>query len=250
MRLIIDTDTRQLTIDESTCDLYSREAFEALTRHWVRVGWAQRYSYNFTWLGRPIIQLPEDMIRLQEVIYRVKPDVIVETGIARGGSLIYSASLCRLLGKGRVIGVDLEIRPENRAAVEAHELAPLITMIEGSSTDAKVVDEVHRLAGKGSALVILDSNHEKAHVAGELEAYYDLVGVGSYIVATDGIMYDLWDVPGGRPEWTDDHPAAAAREFAARHPEFRLAPPAWPFHDGKLESGPTYWPDAWLERVR
>jgi cephalosporin hydroxylase len=255
MRLTIDTQTNQLTTDSDgrveTHSLYSREAFELLTRHWVRVGWQQRYSYNFTWLGRPIIQLPDDMVRMQEVVYRVKPDVIVETGIARGGSLIYSASLCRLLGKGRVIGVDLEIRPENRAAVEAHELAPLITMIEGSSTDAKVVAEVHRLVGQGaSALVILDSNHTRDHVARELEAYCDLVGVGSYIVATDGIMRDLWDVPSGKPEWQGDHPAAAAKEFAARHPEFRLEAPPWPFHDSTLKDGPTYWPDAWLLRTR
>jgi cephalosporin hydroxylase len=255
MRIVIDTEQRTLTTEsdgaENKHDLYSREAFEALNREWVRVGWQLRYSYTFTWMGRPIIQLPEDMLRFQEVVYRVKPDVIIETGIARGGSLIYSASLCRLLGKGRVIGVDIEIRPENRAAVEAHELSSLITMIEGSSIDESIVAQVARQVPKGAnALVVLDSNHEKAHVAAELEAYAGLVGVGSYIVATDGIMRDLSDVPGGKRDWTHDHPAAAAQEFAARHPEFQLESPPWPFHDSPLQSGPTYWPDAWLKRIR
>src|SRR3982750_2247649 len=128
MKLIIDTDQHTLTqIDDgrtTELPLYSNEAFDALSAEWLRVGWNQKYTYTFTWMGRPIIQLPEDMVRMQEVIYQIKPDVIIETGIAHGGSLIFYASLCKALQKGRVIGIDIEIRPHNRAAIEQHHLSP------------------------------------------------------------------------------------------------------------------------------
>lgn len=254
MKLTVDTETRQLFVEDAAehlrLDLYSKQAFELISRFWLKVGWNQKYPYTFSWLGRPIIQLPEDMVRLQEVIYRVKPDVIVETGVAHGGSLVFSASLCKLLGKGRVIGVDIEIRPHNRGAIETHELSPYISLIEGSSVEKDTVARVKSLVKPGeSALVILDSNHTKDHVARELEAYHGLVGAGSYIVATDGSMRDLYDVPRGRPEWNDDNPAAAARDFAARHPEFLLEQPGWPFNESGLTENITHWPDAWLRRV-
>src|SRR5438270_277514 len=138
MRLTIDDEARQLIHHadggERVLPLDSPEAFALLSRYWVQVGWSQRYSYTFTWLGRPVIQLPEDLVRVQEVLYRVRPDVIVETGVAHGGSLVFHASLCRAMGRGRVVGVDVAIRPHNRAALEAHELAASITLVEGSST--------------------------------------------------------------------------------------------------------------------
>src|SRR6266480_2325826 len=118
---------------ETICAIGSPEAFAIVSRAWLRLGWDVKYVYSFTWLGRPIIQLPEDMIRIQEVIYRLRPDVIVETGVAHGGSLIFYASLCHLIGKGRVIGVDIDIRSHNRAAIEAHPLSSLITLVEGDS---------------------------------------------------------------------------------------------------------------------
>lgn len=233
----------------TTYPLYSKRAFELLSRQWVKVGWNERYQYGFSWFGRPIIQLPEDMIRTQEVIYRLKPDVIIETGVAHGGSLIYYASLCKALGKGRVIGVDIEIRPHNRKAIEAHELFSFITLIEGSSTDASIVAEVKSQVRLGeSVLVILDSNHAKQHVLDELNAYHGLVTPGSYIVATDGIMEDLHDVPRGSSDWTWNHPAAAAKEFAASHPEYLLEQPLWPFNESELTENITHWPGAWLRR--
>src|SRR5262249_2601890 len=161
-------------------------------KEWLNVGWTQRYSYSFTWLGRPLIQLPEDVLRIQEVIHRVKPDVIVETGVAHGGSLILYASLCKAMDRGRVIGIDIEIRPHNRSAIEAHPLAHYITLIEGSSTDASVVGRVKSLIKPSeTVLVILDSNHTRGHVLAELEAYAPIVTPNSYIVATDGIMADV-----------------------------------------------------------
>ncbi|HLL73717.1 MAG TPA: CmcI family methyltransferase [Pyrinomonadaceae bacterium] len=253
MKLTIDTTERTLTEERGDevriMELYSKEAFELISHEWVKVGWNQKYPYTFSWMGRPVIQLPEDMIRAQEVIYRVRPDVIVETGVAHGGSLVYYASLCKAMGRGRVIGIDLEIRPHNRQAIEAHEMFPLITLVEGSSAAPDVVHHIHSLIGEGeSVMVILDSNHTKQHVLDELEAYHDLVTPDSYIVATDGSMRILHDVPRGKPEWVDDNPAAAAAEFARRHAEFVLEQPAWPFNESGLSENVTHWPGAWLRR--
>ena len=258
MKLTIDTDARTLirecnTDGQSECetlDLYSTEAFQIISREWLRVGWDQKYPYTFSWMGRPIIQLPEDIIRIQEVIYETKPDVILETGVAHGGSLIFYAGLCKAMEKGRVIGVDVEIRKHNREAIEAHEMFPYITLIEGDSVGAETVARVQSLIQPGEkVLVILDSCHTKEHVARELEAYHSLVGPGSYVAATDGIMKEVYDVPRGTKEWKDDHPAAAAEEFALQHPEFVLEQPAWPFNESELSENITHWPSAWLRKV-
>lgn len=254
MKLIIDTDERSLTVQEddgqqNVVDLYSKVAFELITRHWVRLGWNQKYPYTFSWMGRPIIQLPEDMIRMQEVIFRIKPDVIVETGVAHGGSLIFYSSLCKAMEKGRVIGVDIEIRPHNRKAIEEHFLFDRIDLIEGSSTAPETIEQVRSMIDPDeTVLVILDSNHSYDHVYAELEAYSDLVTKGSYIVATDGIMHDLHDVPRGKAEWATDNPTWAARDFSVKHPEFVIEQPAWPFNESELDKNVTHWPDAWLKR--
>ena len=254
MKLTLDTDAKTLSVDEAgqtiTLDLYSREAFEAISRQWVRVGWNQKYQYSFSWMGRPVIQLPEDMIRMQEAIFAVQPDVIIETGVAHGGSLIFYSSLCKAMEKGRAIGIDIEIRAHNRAAIEAHPLSDRITLIEGSSTAPEIVAQVKSLVRPGeTVLVILDSNHSYVHVHDELEAYAGLVTVGSYIVATDGIMYDLADLPRGTPGWATDNPTFAARDFAAQHPEFVIEQPAWPFNESELQHNITHWPGAWLKRA-
>ncbi len=254
MTLTIDTNEKTL-IEEIAgqsrrLDLYSKEAFELISQQWLKVGWNQKYPYTFSWMGRPIIQIPEDILRIQEVIYRVKPDVIIETGVAHGGSLIFYASLCKAMEKGRIIGIDLEIRPHNRKAIEAHELASYLTLLEGSSTAPEIGARTRALLKPGETiLVILDSCHTKEHVRNELEAYHALVTPGSYLVATDGSMKDLHDVPRGEPEWIWDHPTAAAAEFAARHPEFVLEQPAWPFNESKLSQNITHWPGAFLRRL-
>src|ERR1700754_2534842 len=193
----IDLEKGVLTVSDAqdnttTHSLGSPEAFAIISDVWLRSGWDAKYVYSFTWMGRPIIQLPEDMMRLQEIIYSVKPDVIVETGIAHGGSLIFYASLCKAMGTGRIIGVDIEIRPHNRQAIESHELKSYLTLIEGGSTDVEVVQRVSSLIKPGEKVIVfLDSNHTKEHVLGELNAYAPLVGKGSYIVAMDGIMSRL-----------------------------------------------------------
>jgi cephalosporin hydroxylase len=252
MRIVIDTLAHRLIVegpDGSDLPLYSDAAFEVLSRLWTKVGWNQKHSYGFSWLGRPIIQLPSDLIRVQEVIYRVQPDVIVETGVAHGGSLILYASLCQVLGRGRVVGVDIAIRPANRAAIEGHPLASRIMLVEGDSTSPEVVRRVRELVRPGErVLVLLDSDHSRSHVARELEAYHRLVTPGSYIVATDGIMSDLYDTPRGSPEWRTDNPAAAAADFAARHPEFVLEAPAPPFDERSAPIDITHWGGGWLRR--
>ena len=254
MKLIIDTQDKTLSIIETNeqleiLDLYSKEAFEIISSQWLKVGWNQKYTYTFSWFGRPIIQLPEDMIRIQEVIYAIKPDVIIETGVAHGGSIIYYASILKALGKGRVIGIDIEIRPHNRQAIEQHEFSSLITLVEGSSTDLEVFNRIKSLIKSNeSVLVILDSNHSKNHVLRELELYGAFVSLGSYIVATDGIMRDLENVPRSQEGWTEDNPAEAALEFTKNHPEFVIEPPPWPFNESELSINVTHWPNAYMRR--
>jgi len=254
MKLTIDSDDKTLVVEghgaTRVLELYSDEAFDLLSHFWVKVGWNQKYTYSFTWLGRPIIQLPEDMVRIQEVLYTVKPDVIIETGVAHGGSLIFYAGLCTAMAKGRVIGVDIEIRPHNRTAIETHEMFHLITLVEGSSVGPSVVRHVKSLVQPGeTVIVLLDSNHTKEHVLAELDAYHDMVTPGSYIVAMDGVMRHLTDVPRGDPRWNLDNPAAAAEEFAADHPEFVLEIPPWRFNESSLTKNVTHCPSAWLRRI-
>ena len=228
----------------------SADAFSAVSRAWLRCGWDTKYVYSFSWLGRPIIQLPEDMIRIQEVIFSVQPDVVIETGVAHGGSLIYYASLFQGMGKGRTIGIDIEIRPHNRSAIEAHPLFPYITLIEGSSTDREIVDRVKAEIKDGErVMVILDSNHTRDHVLAELAAYGPLVSPGSYIVACDGIMGQVAGAPRTEDDWTWDNPTEAAKAFTADHPEFVIEEPEFPFNEGVVRERVTYWPGAYLRRV-
>jgi cephalosporin hydroxylase len=229
----------------------SPEAFAVLSRLWLRSGWDTKYVYGFTWMGRPIIQLPEDMVRIQEVIYTVKPDVIVETGVAHGGSLIFYSSLCKATGQGRVVGIDIEIRPHNKAAIAAHPLSDRITLIEGSSTDPGVVSRVRAMIRPGEAvLVLLDSCHTRDHVRAELEAYAPLVSVGSYIVAMDGIMGEVVGAPRTQPDWSWNNPRQAALEFVQGHPDFAIQEPPFLFNEGTVTERVTYWPSAYIKRLR
>ena len=251
MKLDIDTQRGEIRLEDGkSIPLYSDEGFKLVSDLYLKVGWNQKYTYTFTWFGVPVIQLPDDMIRYQEVVFALQPDVIVETGIAHGGSPVYSASLCKAMGKGRVIGVDIEIRPHNRARVESHALFPLITRIEGSSVAADVVGQVKALIKPGeTVLVVLDSNHSYAHVMAELEAYAPLVTKGSYIVSTDGCMRDLTEVPRGQKDWDKDNPANAAEDFAKKNAAFVIEEPAWSFNESTLKGNVTHWPSAWLKRV-
>ncbi len=231
--------------------LASPEGFAEVSRAWLRAGWDAKHVYSFTWLGRPIIQLPEDMMRIQEVVYRLKPDVVIETGVAHGGSLIFYASLCMAMGRGRVIGLDKEIRSHNRKALETHALKPYLTLIEGDSIDQGVVAQVKSLVRPGeTVLVMLDSCHTKEHVLAELKAYAPLVSVGSYIVAADGIMGQIAGAPRTGPDWSWNNPQEAAKEFVRANPDFTIEEPAFLFNEGAVRDRVTYWPRGFVKRVR
>lgn len=181
------------------------------------------YSYNFTWLGLPIIQLPADVLALQEIVWRTRPDAIVETGVARGGSLAFHASMLELLGgEGLAIGVDVDIRPHNRRALEAHPLFGRIRLVEGSSVAAETVERVRALVGQRSpVLVVLDSNHTHDHVLAELRLYSGLVGHGSYIVVFDTVIEELpAEAFPDRPWGPGNNPSTAVREFLAENDRF------------------------------
>ena len=206
---------------EKELDAYTEEGFQALADLFTRSGWQRRISYEVTWLGIPIIQTPEDILMVQELIWKVRPTVIVESGVAHGGSLILYASLLELLGRGHVIGVDVEIRKYNRLAIESHPMSKRVSLIEGSSIDESTVAQVSgRVAGTDSVMVMLDSNHSKAHVRRELELYGPMVTPGSYLVVFDGVMRAVADAPNGHPGWVDGNPLAAVQDYLTDHPEF------------------------------
>lgn len=255
-KLVVDFENGQVTIETKEgsvrYSLGTEEAFSAISWAWLRSGWDTKYVYSFTWLGRPIIQLPDDMFRIQEVIYKIKPDVIIETGVAHGGSLMFYATLCKAMGRGRVIGIDIEIRPHNRKAIEKHELFELITLVEGDSVDEHTVNTVKSLVRSGeNVIVILDSNHTKQHVLKELRAYSPLVSVGSYIVACDGIMERLVGAPRSSPDWSWNNPKAAAEEFVKENESFVIEEPEILFNEGVItERVVTYWPSAFVRRIK
>lgn len=247
----IDKDKGIVISDGAEYAIGSVDAFNIISDLWLRSGWDAKYVYSFAWLGRPIIQLPEDMIRSQEVIFNIKPDVIIETGIAHGGSLIFYASLCKLIGKGKIIGVDIEIREHNRKAIEEHFLYPYITMIEGSSIDSEIVENVNAHVKQGDkVLVFLDSNHTYNHVLAELRAYSKFVSVGSYIVATDGIMEKVVGAPRTNPDWDKNNPKKAVEQFVKENTDFIIEEPDFPFNEGIIKERVTYWPSAFVKRVR
>jgi cephalosporin hydroxylase len=210
---------------ESRRQLGSDPELQALGRAFMRRSIELRYSYQFDWMGRPIIQYPQDIVAVQEIIWRTKPDLIVETGIAHGGSVLFSASMLELLGgTGRVVAVDIDIRAHNRREIEAHPMCRRVTMIEGSSVDEAIAAEVRRHAkGCGNVLVMLDSNHTHEHVLRELELYSSLVTKGSYLIVFDTIVEDM---PRGfypdRPWDVGNNPKTAVHEFLKGNSRFEI----------------------------
>jgi len=202
------------------------------SKKWITDVSVYKYSYNFTWFGRPIIQFPQDIIALQEIIWQVQPDLIIETGIAHGGSLIFYASMLELLeassvlqkAEGQVLGIDIDIREHNRVEIEKHPMFNRITMIQGSSIDDVVIKEVHGLAkSKRQVLVVLDSNHTHDHVRRELDLYSTLVTKGSYLVVFDTIIEDMpVDFFPDRPWGKGNNPKTAVWEFLEETDRFEI----------------------------
>lgn len=225
---------------ERLAEYATDKSFLQLSRQWLQESMAKKYVYNFDWLGRPIIQYPQDMVGVQQLVWQVRPDLIIETGIAHGGSLILSASMLALLdmcdaieagttldprrSARKVIGVDIDIRDHNRVAIEAHPMASRIQMIQGSSIAPDVVQQVHTAAqGYSKVLVMLDSMHTHDHVLGELNAYAPLVTPGSYCVVFDTFVDDM--PPGffaDRPWDVGNNPKTAVHEYLSEHPEFEI----------------------------
>jgi cephalosporin hydroxylase len=205
--------------------MFNLEQMRSLSNEWLVESCKLRYSYNFTWLGRPIIQFPQDILAMQELIWQVKPDLIVETGIAHGGSLIFYASLLHLLDNGgRVLGIDIDIREHNRAAIESHSMSKHIDMIEGSSVDSSIMSQVlERAKGKKKVLVTLDSNHTHEHVLQELQLYSPLVSKESYLVVFDTVVEDMpSDFFPDRHWGKGNNPKTAVHEFLLGNDRFEI----------------------------
>lgn len=220
---------------------------QALSRIWLREITRHQYAYNFKWMGRPIIQFPQDMIAMQEIIWELQPDLIIETGIAHGGSVLYYASLLELIGgEGYVLGVDIDIREHNRAQIESHPMRKRLQMIQGSSIAAQTVVQVaEHVRGKQRVLVILDSNHTHAHVLAELQAYAPFVTSGSYLVVFDTLLEDMPnDLLGDRPWGKGNNPKTAVQEFLGTTDRFEI--------DARIVSKLliTVAPDGYLRCVR
>lgn len=249
--------------DERIRENSLNEALISSSREFILISASAKYSYNFSWLFRPIIQYPQDIIAMQEIIWQVKPDLIIETGIAHGGSLIFYASMLALLdmaeaiesgimafnpkeSKRKVLGIDVDIRSHNRAAIDAHSMRSRIQMISGSSIASEVIRQVHGIAkGYNKILVCLDSMHTQDHVLCELEAYAPLVSPGSYCVVFDTIIEDMpADMFPDRPWGPGNNPKTAVREFIKHHPEFEI--------DKAIQHKLliTVAPDGYLRRVR
>tara|TARA_Y100001949_G_C15987982_1_gene331492 strand:+ start:2929 stop:3657 length:729 start_codon:yes stop_codon:yes gene_type:complete len=198
--------------------------FKKLSQRWFDISLKYEYPYHFTWLGRPIIQYPQDILIIQELIWKIKPDLVIETGIARGGSLIFTASILELIGKGNVIGIDVDIRKHNREEIEKHPMFKRIKMIEGSSIDKKIVKKIFKLAErKKKILVLLDSSHTHSHVLEELKSYSPLVNKGSYVVVFDTVLEDMPknSFP-NRPWDKGDNPKTAVKEFVKKSNRFKI----------------------------
>lgn len=215
--------------DERIAANGNNDALQAHAHAFMEASLAPKYSYNFSWLGRPIIQYPQDMVAMQEIIWTVQPELIIETGIAHGGSLVFYASMLELVAsctgvQGSVLGVDIDIRAHNRAAIEAHPMFRRIRMLQGSSIDPDIVAQVRSVAkDKARVLVVLDSNHTHDHVLAELEAYAPLTTVGSYCVVFDTVVEDMpKELSGDRPWGPGNNPKTAVLQFLRRHREFEV----------------------------
>lgn len=246
----------------SRISAYPNTEIQHAAHEFMRASTKPKYSYNFSWMGRPIIQYPQDMVAMQELIWAIKPDLIIETGIAHGGSLIFSASMlaqldmCDAIENGvsfnpkeshrTVLGIDIDIRSHNREAIEAHPMSSRIQMIQGSSIAPEIIEQVKQIAsGYNRILVCLDSNHTHEHVLAELQAYAPLTAVGSYCVVFDTIIEDLpSDMYPDRPWGLGDNPKTAVWEYLKTHSEFEIDQQI----DNKLLISVA--PDGYLKRVR
>lgn len=217
---------------------------ESVGWSWVQAAAKNKLSYEIDWLGVPVIQTPEDLILVQELIYRIKPDFIIETGIAHGGGLIFYASILELLGKGKVIGIDIEIREHNRKVLEAHPLFKRIEIFEGSSVSEEILREIKKRLPKDSRVIVfLDSDHTKPHVLRELELYQEFVGIGGYLVVFDTHTANLAKEGVADEKYINNGPREAVEEFLKNNDNFEIDK-----EFNKLFV--SYSPDGYLKRLK
>lgn len=252
MRITIDTEAHLLQLTENGAaaeySLFSPEAFRILSRQWIVLGWNLGHWSTFSWMGRQLLQLPDDALRLAELFWNLRPDVIVETGVYDGGSALLFASLCRLCGTGRVISIEHEFRPGVREAIR-QAAGDLVTLIEGDSSSPETVFQVRRNIGPAERVcVFLDSGHAAQHVAAELRQFGPLVSQGCYLIVADSICPDLAHTPHGESRWSWDNPGKAVDEFLARHPEFSPERPTALFPAAADFTELSYFPGTWLRR--
>lgn len=221
-----DKTPQQLFAEECATQIAEQgqsQTLKQLARDFYDESAKHKYTYHFSWMGRPIIQLPQDMIAMQELVWRIQPDLIIECGVAHGGSIIYYASLLQLLGHGEVLGIDVDIRAHNRQAIESHPMAHRITLFEGSSIDLDMVERVRAHAQGKRVMVVLDSNHTHAHVLEELRHYAPLVSVDSYCVVMDTVVEDMpADAFPDRPWGKGDNPKTAVWAFLEENRDFQI----------------------------
>jgi cephalosporin hydroxylase len=202
--------------ERNDIDLYSAEGYALAAELWLKASCHHRVMYEPTWMGIPIIQYPTDMVMMQELLWKVRPDFVIETGVAHGGSCVLHASVLELIGKGQVIGIDVEIRKYNETAIKNHPMSKRIHLIEGSSVDISTIEKVKQLVKPGAkCVVVLDSNHSYQHVKAEIELYKEFVGVDCYLIVMDGAQEWAATLPNGKVEWATDNPLRAIREFVA-----------------------------------
>lgn len=224
--------------------------FQDVAHEYARAAWKARHPRSFTWMGAPIEQMPDDLMRIQELIYQIQPTVIIETGVQFGGSLLFYASLLQLIheeAEWQLIGIDNHLLQEAQVVIERSALGRNVILIEGDSSASQTLEKIKRQVYPGwHRLVILDSDHRYEHVRAELEAYAPLVTVGSYLVVCDTIMADLADED---ESWAEDNPARAIADFLATHPEFVQETPARPSDRSRAFGEASHWPGGYLKRI-
>jgi cephalosporin hydroxylase len=235
----------QQEVRNNIAGLREDTAVQAQSMQWVQAIVRHKYTYNFRWMGRPAIQFPQDMVAMQEILWDLKPDLVIEAGVAHGGSVVFYASMLELIGHGEVLGLDIDIRAHNREAIESHPMAKRIRLLEGSSVAPQTIAQVHEIAKGKRVVVVLDSNHTHEHVLAELRAYAPLVCEGGYCVVMDTIVEDL---PASffpdRPWGPGDNPKTAVQQYLKETDAFEID------RDIEAKLLITVCPSGYLKRVR
>ena len=253
MRLTIDTEASTIEVTEhgltTQHPLFSPEAFRVVARQWTVLGWNLGHWQTLSWMGRQLLQLPDDVLRLAELFWRLRPDVILETGVYDGGSTLFFASLCRLRGVGRVISIEKEFRSGVREAIRQNAGDTVVT-IEGDSSSPETALQARRHIGKADRVcVFLDSDHSALHVEAELCNFSPLVSLGCYLIVADTICPELAETPDGESSWFWNHPGSAVDTLLSQHPEFTRDRPRPLFPGAADFTELSYFPGTWLRRL-